>query len=193
MSPAPDPVVQRRKETGAHNFDEMWDGELRMVPSPTRIHQDLEWALETYLRTHWAPRHGARVYHQINVARRGCWPNDYRIPDVVLLAPDRFAIDRNEYFDGAPTVVVEIRSPRDDTDAKLPFYASLGIPETWVVDRDTKRPELYSLVDATYERGQPDAKGWLRSAITGIALRPGSEGKLRLHVNGDPDSDRDIP
>ena len=39
------------------------------------------------------------------------WPNNYRIPDLVLLTPERFDIDCNEYFDGGPDAVVEIRSP----------------------------------------------------------------------------------
>ena len=54
-------------------------------------------------------------------------------------------IDHDTYFEGAPTVVVEIRSPGDETMEKLPFYAKLGVPEVWIIDRDTRQPELYLL------------------------------------------------
>jgi Uma2 family endonuclease len=67
--------------------------------------------METYLRLRWARPRQAKVYHNINVASSGGWPRDYRIPDPVLVSPERFDIDRNEYFEGALDVVVEIRSP----------------------------------------------------------------------------------
>ena len=47
-------------------------------------------------------------------------------------------VDRDAYLEGGPTVVVEIRSPGDETMEKLPFYAQLGVPEVWIVDRDTQ-------------------------------------------------------
>lgn len=55
--------------------------------------------------------HGAKVYHQINLCPPGGWPDNYRIPDLVLLTPARFSIDRNAYFEGASDAVVEICSP----------------------------------------------------------------------------------
>ena len=72
------------------------------------------------------------------MASVGGWPHDYRIPDIVLLTPDRFQIDHDEYYDGAPTVVIEIRSRGDETWDKMEFYAGIGVPEVWVVDRDTR-------------------------------------------------------
>ena len=60
-------IQAMRKRSGADQWDEMWEGVLHMPPSPTRDHQDLEFALEAYLRFHWAPLVQAKVYHQINV------------------------------------------------------------------------------------------------------------------------------
>ena len=124
-----------------------------------------------WLRTHWARPRGNRVHLEANVASIGGWPNDYRIPDLVLLTPDRFGIDHDVYFEGAPTVVVEIRSPGDETMEKLPFYARLGVPEVWVVDRDTKQPELYLLRAGQYERQSPAADGWHRQPRDGVRFR----------------------
>jgi Uma2 family endonuclease len=139
----------------------MWEGVLHMTPMPNSVHQQLEAALDRWLWLHWAKPGGNKVFHPVNLAAPGGWPHDYRIPDLVLLTPDRFHIDRNEYFEGAPTAVVEIRSPGDETMEKLPFYARLGVPEVWVIDRDTKMPELYVLENLNYLAASPDADGWL--------------------------------
>ncbi|GIX48079.1 MAG: hypothetical protein KatS3mg131_2290 [Candidatus Tectimicrobiota bacterium] len=193
MPVVPPEILAWRKRTGAERWDEMWEGVLHMVPSPNRAHQDLEWALETYLRLRWARPRGARVYHNINLAPPGGWPNNYRIPDLVLLTPERFGIDRNEYFEGAPEVVVEIRSPGDETYEKLDFYAQLGVPEVWVIDRDSKQPEIYVLREGRYEQKAADADGWLRSPHTGVELRSDKPGVLTLRLAGDDTTREDLP
>jgi Uma2 family endonuclease len=184
MSKVPPDILAWRKHTGADRWDEMWDGVLHMVPCPNRDHQDLEGALETWLRTHWAPRTGGKVYHQINVARPGTgedWRRDYRVPDLVLLTPARFSIDRNEYFAGGPDAVVEIRSPDDETDEKLRFYGEIGVCEVWVVDRDSKACELHVLGDGSHSVRRAAPGEWLASAL-GIELRSelGTEPECRL-------------
>jgi Uma2 family endonuclease len=188
----PDIACQRR-QSGADRWDEMWDGVLHMPPMPNRFHQDLEGALETYLRQMWAPVSQWKVYHQINVAAPGCWPNDYRIPDLVMLSPERSAIDRNEYFEGGPDVVVEIRSPEDETFEKFGFYAELNVLEVWVIDRDTRVPEIHLLHRKRYRKQKTASKGWMRSPATGIELAAGREGKLAIRLQGDEKSRRDLP
>src|SRR5205085_11983952 len=111
-----------------------------------------------------------KVLHPSNLARTGGWPNDYRIPDLVLLTPERFDINRGEYFEGPPDVVVEIHSPNDETQDKMTFYAALGVPEVWIIDRDSKEPEVYLLKRGGY-RKQRGSGGWVRSLATGVELR----------------------
>jgi hypothetical protein len=193
MSDVPLFILSWRKQTGAERFDEMWEGVLHMTPSPNLDHQDFEWALETWLRTHWAAPLGNRVHHQINVASVGGWPNDYRIPDLVLLTSDRFFIDRNEYFNGAPTVVVEIHSPDDESYEKLPFYAKIGVGEVWIIERDTKTPAVYLLQNGEYKELASDAAGWLHSAATGILLRGESSRKLAIQLADDANTLRLLP
>ncbi len=171
MPDVPPQILQQRARTGADRWDEMWEGVLHMPPMPNREHQDLALALASWLRMHWAIPLGNRVHGPINVAARGGWPNDYRIPDLVLLTPDRFDIDHNEYFEGPPTVVIEVRSPGDETYEKIPFYAKLGVPEVWIIDRDTKVPALHLLHEGQYRQQPPDADGWLHSPATGVRLR----------------------
>jgi Uma2 family endonuclease len=149
--------------------------------------------MEAYLRMHWARPRGSKVYHQINVASPGGWPQNYRIPDLVLLTSERFHIDRNEYFEGAPDEVVEIRSPGDETYEKLEFYAALGVLEVWIIDRDRKQPEIYTLRAGQYALQTPDNEGWLGSAVTGIELRAGQPGKLAMRLAGDDTTRADLP
>ena len=189
----PPDILAWRKRTGADMWDEMWEGVLHMAPMPNREHQDLEGAMETYLRLRWARPQGTRVYHNINVASPGGWPNNYRIPDLVMLTPERFGIDRNEYFEGAPDAVVEIRSPGDESYDKLEFYAQLGVTEVWIINRDSKTPEIYILRMGRYIKQVANADGWVLSPVTGIELRAGSPGKLAMRLVGDESTREELP
>jgi Uma2 family endonuclease len=133
------------------------------------------------------------VYPPINLASPGGWPNDYRIPDLVLLTPDRFHIDHDEYFEGAPTVVVEVRSPGDESFEKLPFYAKLGVPEVWIIDRDTRIPQLLVLSGRAYQDQRAGEDGWLTSTATGILLRVERDNKLAVRLADQPDTLRLLP
>lgn len=191
MCDVPEFIVEWRRTTGADRYDEMWDGVLHMGPSPNYDHQVLEFALERWLWTHWIPVHRGQVAHQMNVTSIGGWPGDYRIPDLVLLTRDRIPINRNQYFEGAPSAVVEIHSPGDEAYEKLPFYAALGVPEVWIIHRDTKHIELYELTTGEY-RLQPAMDGWLRSSL-GIQFQAAPPGKLRIQLHGDAGSQRTLP
>ncbi|ETW98157.1 MAG: hypothetical protein ETSY1_19935 [Candidatus Entotheonella factor] len=186
-------ILAWRKRTGADRWDEMWEGELHMPPAPNREQQDLEGVLETYLRQRWAHTRDARVYHQINLAPPGGWSNNYRIPDLVILLPERFYIDRNEYFEGPPNVVVEIHSPGDESYDKLGFYANLDVPEVWIIDRDSKRPELYVLDAGQYVQQEARGDGWVLSGETGIELRRGESGKLVVRLKDDESTREELP
>jgi Uma2 family endonuclease len=181
-----------RKKTGADQWDEMWEGVLHMPPAPNRGHQDLEGSLESYLRFYWAPTCQGKVYHQINLAAIGGWPDNYRIPDLVLLLPQRFAIDRNEYFEGPPDVVVEIHSPGDEAYEKLPFYRDLGVPEVWIIHRDTREPEIYVLKRNRYKKQSATAHGWVRSPHLRIEMAS-AKGKLAVRLTGDDATRQDLP
>lgn len=194
MAQAPESLLDQRRRTGADRWDEIWNGVVHMPPMPNREHQDFEGAMETWLREFWAPVCGGKVYHQINVASPGGWPDkDYRIPDLVLLTPERFHIDKNEYFEGAPTVVVEIRSPHDETYEKFDFYARLGVAEVWVVNRDSREAEIHRLSDAGFTLLAPGDDGWLISPNTGVQLRGGRRLRLTIQLKDDESTRRSLP
>lgn len=178
MPSVPPEILDWRKKTGADRWDEKWGGVLHLVPMPTLDHQDFEGSLETYLRNHWVRKRRAKIYHNINIAPPGGWPNDYRIPDLALLLPGCKAVNREKYLEGPPDVAVEIRSPEDESYEKLDFYAQLGVAEVFVIDRDTKVPEIFFLTGNHYQKKHPDADGWLRSDLSGIEMRVMNPGKL---------------
>jgi Uma2 family endonuclease len=193
MANVPEHILEWRRRTGADQWDEMWEGVLHMAPSPNREHQDFEFGLESWLRRHWAELNGCRVYHQINIAEPGTWPDNYRIPDLVLLTPARFDIDRNEYFDGGPDAVVEIRSPGDEAYEKLDFYAKVGVREVWIIDRNTKRPEIFTLLSDEYKSQAAGGEGWLRSDVAGTELRATGDGELEIRVAGRIETEARLP
>jgi len=196
MSPVPQFILDWRERTGIAQRDEVWEGVLHMSLEPDREHQDFEGALESWLRQHWVRRGRSKVYHRINVALPGSgadWIHNYRIPDLVLLTRDRFSIDHRTHFEGGPDVAVEIRSPDDESEEKLGFYARAGILEVWIIDRDTKAPELYVLDAGGYRIQSAEADGWFRSARTGVEFRPGSPGKFAIRLTGDEASHEEIP
>jgi Uma2 family endonuclease len=193
MANVPEHILEWRRRTGADQWDEMWEGVLHMAPSPNRDHQDFEGALEFWLRLYWAKPNGCRVYHEINVAEPGTWPNNFRIPDLVLLTPARFDIDCNEYFDSGPDAVVEIRSPDDETYEKFDFYAKVGVLEIWVIDRDTRQPEVYELSGGEYRRREPNSEGWLRSKVANAEFRAAAGGKLEIRIVGQENTSALLP
>jgi Uma2 family endonuclease len=193
MPNVPQHILQERARTGADHWDEMWEGALHMPPAPNLEHQDLAAGLVSWLRIHWVVAQGNRVHMGVNLASPGGWPNDYRIPGLALLTSDRLEIERDEYLEGAPTVVIEIRSPGDETLEKMPFYAQLGVPELWIIDRDTKAPELYVLREGQYQQQPRGADAWLHSPETGIRLRAEPGNRLSIQVADDDQTRRLLP
>ena len=124
----------------------------------------------------------------------GGWPNrDYRVLDLVLLTPDCFHIDHNEYFEGAPTVVVEIHSPNDESYEKLAFYHGLRVPEVWIVHRDTRQPEIHVWGDQEYTVARANENGSVRSSATHIEMRASEDRHLIVRFAGDVATERGLP
>jgi Uma2 family endonuclease len=193
MPSVPPEFVEQRRRSPAGQWDEMWEGVLHMAPMPHTDHQDLAGDLQTYLKLHWARPRRAKVYHEVNLAPVGGWPDDYRIPDLLLLSRARFSINRGRYFEGAPDAVVEIHSPGDEAYEKLPFYQKLGVPEVWIIHRQTKAVEVHVLKRGRYRKQRPLAGGWLRSPGTGLELMAGKPGKLAVREAGDDNTREDLP
>ncbi|MBI5851470.1 MAG: Uma2 family endonuclease [Planctomycetes bacterium] len=193
MSQIPEHILEWRRQTDAGRRDEVWEGVLHMAPDPTIPHQELGGELLHWLKLHWARGQSRRVLTEVDVSRPGIpnWTKDFRCPDLVVLTGDDRAIDRVTHFEGGPSVVIEIRSPSDESYDKLPFYAAIGCKEIWIVDRDSRASEIYAVDDGEAVRKPADADGWLASCI-GVELRTESR-KLEIRLAGDDASRAALP
>jgi Uma2 family endonuclease len=175
-----------RRAKGLDRWDEMWEGVLHMTPAPSVEHQRILDELIFFLTGHMkTTRHGT-VRSGINVFQAS---KNFRIPDLTFVAQGRDRIfSADGVRDGGPDAVIEIRSPEDETYDKLPFFAALGIREVIVVDRDTKRPEIYRLAGEQYVALQADADGWLGSETMIVKFRAieGQPPRLRVEDARDP-------
>ena len=174
-----DQELAHRRSIGLDRWDEMWEGVLHMTPAPSLEHQRILGRLVAFLEPRLRSTARGTLLPGINVFRAAA---DYRIPDLTFVAAGREHVLREEGVrEGGPDAVIEIRSPEDETYEKLPFYAALGTREVVVVDRDTKRPEIYRLAGSQLVALQPEADGWLRAETMSVRFRV-AEGRSALQI-----------
>ena len=138
----PSDSLEERRRLGQDIRDEMWDGVVHVVPSPSTWHQRFAHRLAVVLFP-LAEAKGLLATHVTAVYRPG-EDRDWRVPDL-LYAPYEHALTRG--IEGNAALVIEVRSPGEETYDKLPFYAEVGCREVLVIDRDTCAVELFSLDD----------------------------------------------
>lgn len=153
-------LLEERRRKGLDCFDEMWEGVLHMVPAPSGFHQQLGSGLLVALFPEARSR-GFWLTHETGLYRA---EDDYRVPDLVAYRPE--AAGRRG-VEGIPELVVELRSPGDETDAKLPWYLALGTPEVLIVDSVTLALQLHRQDGPAY----PDADGWVALTTLDARLR----------------------
>ena len=130
---------------------------------------------------------------QINVFNEASAKPDYRIPDLTFIAAGReHILARDGTRGGGPDAVIEVRSPRDETYEKFPFFAGLGVREVIVVHRDTLEPEIYRLAGSQYVAVQMDADGWLRSDVLKVGLKREDSGRLVIQDLEDPSARTEV-
>ena len=173
MLEVPQALLDERRARGADRWDEMWQGELHMVPPPSEEHQ----AVGTALLMALAPLAEARQL----VARYGTGlfrpevDDDYRVPDQVYARPE---LRSARGIEGSASLVVEILSPNDETYQKLDWYASVGVVEVLVIEPLTRRVELFANRDGKMVPVEP-------VTIECLGVRPETvDGKLRLAWEG---------
>ena len=186
-------VIRFRERTGADRFDEMWEGVLHMTPSPSFHHQSHASRILSFFVELWCPRTGGAAVMQINVSTQERWDQDYRIPDVAVMLPNRMPHGEAVYV--RPNVVFEVRSPGDETYEKLQFYAAVGVEAVVVVERDTKAVQVFALAGENFVLAPPSVDGWTLIAPIGVELRAestGNDSSLRLRLRGEPETERAI-
>jgi Uma2 family endonuclease len=174
-----DEELTERHRRGLDRFDEMWQGVLHMAPAPAYEHQRIVSGLDRFLGA-LCDRHKRGVLALgINVFNEASTVPDYRIPDFTFVAAGHeHQLAMDGVRGGGPEAVIEVRSPDDETYEKLPFFARIGVSEVIVIDRDTKRPEIYRLAGPQYVAVQPDRDGWVSSEALHVRFTVSHTGRL---------------
>lgn len=154
-------MLAARRLRGMDRRDEMWEGVLHMVPPPFERHQAIEAELVVALRA-VARAHRLKVRSEVGVFAAA---DDYRVPDVVVYSA---AVATERGVDGAPQLVVEVRSPGDETSEKVPWYLDRGARAVLVIDRDTLALELHT----GEGRVPPEADGYVAVEALGVRIGP---------------------
>ena len=193
MSPARSQVTDHelahRKATGIDRWDEVWDGVWYMTPAPTLEHQRMLDEMIGFLVPHLKKTNRGRLVSGISVFRDAEGWTNYRIPDLTYVAAGREDILCEDGVRAAgPDAVIEIRSPGDDTYEKLSFYAAIGTREVVIVERDTKRPEIYRLLGNKFVKLHADADGWLQAETMNLRFRRIAATPSRLWIEDRIDS-----
>lgn len=185
----PEEEIALRRRLGLDGRDEMWEGVLHMSPAPAPEHQRMLDELIAFLMPLFKRSGRGTLRSGINVFDESSKRENYRIPDLTFVAAGRERIIAQDGVRGeAPDAVIEIRSPDDETYEKLPFYASLGVREVVVLDRDTKKPEVFRLAGGRYVVAAPDREGWIPSDTLLVRFRhvPGPSPRVAVRDERDP-------
>jgi Uma2 family endonuclease len=149
-------LLERRKRSGLHRLDEVWEGVLHMVPAPTGPHAYVTQQLAELLG---GPARAAGLVPAMGEFNLGESIEDFRVPDGGV----HRTIPRGTWFPTA-AIVIEIVSPGDESWQKLPFYAAHKVDELLIVDPAERAVRWLALTDGEYRDVQ-------RSAL--IDLGPG--------------------
>jgi Uma2 family endonuclease len=146
---------------------ELYDGEVRVVPSPTNRHQVVLLNLVGVLME-YEQRHGGRllfapsdvVFTQYNVVQ----------PDLLYFSEARrHLVQLDTPTSAPPDLTVEVISPgtsAHDRVRKQATYARFGVREYWIVDPFEETIEILSL-DGNVYRATPT------TSRSGVAVSPG--------------------
>lgn len=171
--------LARRRRTGVDRYDEMWEGVLHMAPAPAYEHQRIVSAIDRFLGPLCERRARGVLAVAVSVFRDVSAREDYRIPDLTFVATGRqHIVAADGIRGGGPDLVIEVRSPEDETYDKFAFFAQLGVREIIVIHRDTREPELYRLAGQQFAVVAKDPDGWLHSDVLGVRLTRTAAGRL---------------
>jgi Uma2 family endonuclease len=168
-------LIRERQKRGIDQHDEVWDGVYVMPPLANNPHQGLIADLTVILHQVINQEGRGRVLPGANVSdRRQHWEQNFRGPDVVVVLNDSRAVDCTTHWMGGPDFLIEIQSPRDDTEEKIPFYSAIHVGELLIIHRDTRELRLYRHDGQQLALVAPvtiEGKEWLASAVVLLAFR----------------------
>ena len=157
-------------------IEEVVDGEIRTMPPNKWKHTVIVANLRDALVAQLDRREVQVVDSSFGLVIRKA-PLTSRAPDVAVFIKSRL-VEQDGYIHSAPQLVVEVLSPgntRRERERKLADYASLGVPEMWVVSPEARTVEALYL-----------ESGFLRSAqvLTLGVLEPRQFPGVQIQIAG---------
>ena len=134
-------LILERQRLGLDTHDEIWDGDYHMSPAPSRRHADIVGQLHLFLGFR-ARTLGLRNTSDFNLGVSG----NFRVPDL------GFFRDRGqEVWVATAAIVVEVRSPDDESYQKFDFYFERGVEEILIVDLVTQDVQWFARGESEFE------------------------------------------
>jgi Uma2 family endonuclease len=134
---------------------ELYDGEVRVVPSPMPLHQYVSDNVAALFRAYKAAHGGTFLTTPIDIVFSEC---DVFQPDLVCFTQARkHLVPLDAPIRDAPDIAVEILSPSTvgiDRGRKMQMFARYGVHEYWVIDPVGERLEIYTFASGGYELAQ---------------------------------------
>lgn len=180
MLDVPESLLDERRRLGLDVFDEVWEGVLHMVPPPSGNHQRLGSKLIAVLLA-VAERRGFAASYETGLFAAD---DDYRVPDLIVSRPANCS---KRGVDGMAELVVELRSPGDESIEKLPWYAAQGVTEILLVEPATREFSLYRTHERTPVAVPVNDDGTVVLSTLDVTLATVNMGdgpRLRVDVNG---------
>lgn len=175
MVDAPQSMIDERRTLGLDGHDEMWDGELHMVPPASDPHQGFSGDFFVVLAP-VARRRGLVPRIETGLFRAA---DDFRVPDQLYRRPE----DGSHRGAERAELVVEVRSDGDETYRKIPWYSAMGVREMIVLHPRPRRVELFQAVDGELRPTIPAPDGSYLCEVLDVRLRT-VEGVLHLSWDG---------
>lgn len=150
---------------------EFSDGNVEVLPMPTRRHQKIVLLFYRLLYSFLVARDLGTVL--CAPLRVRLWQGKFREPDLVVMLAVHRDREHETYFDGADLVieVVSDDAPEQDLVTKRKEYAEAGIPEYWIVEPQAEIITVLRLDGNQYaEQGR-----FVRGDLAASALLAGFE------------------
>jgi Uma2 family endonuclease len=143
--PALTSLIAERKRLGLDSHDEIWNGEYHMSPAASFEHGRITAKLVLLLDEHSRTR-GLELGLEFNLGEF----HNHRIPDLGIHRGKPSGL----WFETA-AMVIEVRSPDDESYEKFDFYFAHGVEEIMIADLVTQTVCLFLRgVDAFTESTQ---------------------------------------
>jgi len=143
--------------------EEVVDGEIRIMPPATWKHALIVRHICNALAAQTDARETVALDTSFGLVIRKA-PLTSRVPDVAVFQRSTI-VEQDGYIHSAPQLVVEVLSPgntRRERERKLADYATLGVPEVWVISPEARTVEVLYLESGCLRSAQVLAQGVLR-------------------------------